>query len=51
VTRACWATLTVILVLQREGMVSLKPTLQYLVGTLLGLIPTMGRNAQTRRAQ
>ncbi len=37
VTRAYWATLTVILVMRREGMVSLKLTLQYLAGTLLGI--------------
>jgi Fusaric acid resistance protein-like len=37
VTRAYWATLTVILVMRREGMVSLKLTLQYLAGTLIGI--------------
>ena len=37
VTRAYWATLTVVLVMRREGMVSLKLTLQYLAGTLLGI--------------
>ena len=37
VTRAYWATLTVILLMRREGMVSLKLTLQYLAGTLLGI--------------
>jgi hypothetical protein len=36
-TRPYWATLTVILVMRREGMVSLKLTLQYLAGTLLGI--------------
>lgn len=37
VTRAYWATLTVILVMRREGMVSLQMTLRYLAGTLLGV--------------
>jgi uncharacterized membrane protein YccC len=37
VSRPYWATLTVILVMRREGMVSLKLTLQYLAGTLLGI--------------
>jgi uncharacterized membrane protein YccC len=37
VTRAYWATLTVILVMRREGMVSLQLTLHYLAGTLLGV--------------
>jgi hypothetical protein len=32
-----WATLTVIMVMRREGMVSLKLTLQYIAGTLLGI--------------
>jgi hypothetical protein len=36
-TRAYWATLTVILVMRREGMVSLQLTLRYLAGTLLGI--------------
>jgi len=37
VTRAYWAALTVIMVMRREGMVSLKLTLQYLAGTLIGI--------------
>jgi uncharacterized membrane protein YccC len=37
VTRPYWATLTVILVMRREGMVSLKLTIHYLAGTLLGI--------------
>jgi hypothetical protein len=37
VTRAYWATLTVILVMRREGMVSLTLTLQYVAGTLIGI--------------
>jgi uncharacterized membrane protein YccC len=37
VTRPYWATPTVILVMRREGMVSLKLTIHYLAGTLLGL--------------
>ena len=35
-TRAYWATLTVVLVMRREGMVSLQMTLRYLAGTMLG---------------
>ena len=37
VNRPYWATLTVILVMRREGMVSLKLTIHYLAGTLLGI--------------
>ena len=37
VSRPYWATLTVILLMRREGMVSLKLTLHYLAGTLLGI--------------
>lgn len=37
VNRPYWATITTILVMRREGMVSLKLTLQYMLGTLLGI--------------
>lgn len=37
VNRPYWATLTTILVMRREGMVSLRLTLQYMLGTLLGI--------------
>jgi hypothetical protein len=37
VTRPYWATLTVIMVMRREGTVSRRLTLQYMAGTLLGI--------------
>ncbi len=37
VSNAYWATLTVIMVMRREGMVSLKLVIQYIVGTLVGI--------------
>ena len=47
--RAYWATLTVILVMRREGMVSLKLTLQYLAGTLIDT--PAGRQAVEQREE
>lgn len=37
-TRAYWATLTVVMVMQREGRVSLRLLLHYIAGTLLGVL-------------